>query len=540
MSNSIEIAQVTTSNSGQTARTPLVYNSMYADSAKPVQSVSAFMFNQSGASTLTTMADFNHTGTFALWRQNVASLNGSGSPGLWYPLPTGDNPSVQVAAVGDLTLNGYDDLALSFDDGRLLVLSPKDVNNVYADFNEAILKTALLKALAIGDFKGDGHREIAGITINASGGPAVAIYTVDPATLALTAATTQNLTPPADASAANPVTHISLARGRFNSAGHDQLAVTFATNSGSTIVEVIDFALNTLNPVEGPQLTPSTVQLSGGYLEVKTGQFAFPGNTYDQIVFHMSSPNGGGRFFQILSADPASLALTAHSGVTYDQFPCAAGIQVGNFDHRQADPSNPSQIQPNLNAQIAFTYCSGSPRPQNPNWDGYEGFTTNIYSADPGTLNLNANTPDSALFLGEDIWIQPGVAAELAPSVNFASTDLQGRSVILGEPTKISIDNTAQPSAVVGVPPMHVDFIDPGDGNGPRVFNVSVVPDSFYTTYNQENSSGYASSTTNTTSWSFGAKETASWGYDRRSRPRRFKGNRHVHRRAEAEWIAPE
>jgi hypothetical protein len=65
---------------------------------------------------------------------------------------------------------------------------------------------------------------------------------------------------------------------------------------------------------------------------------------------------------------------------------------------------------------------------------------------------------------------------------------------------------------VVGVPPMHVDFIDPGDGNGPRVFNVSVVPDSFYTTYNQENSTGYKSSITNTTSWSFGAKETASAG----------------------------
>ena len=65
---------------------------------------------------------------------------------------------------------------------------------------------------------------------------------------------------------------------------------------------------------------------------------------------------------------------------------------------------------------------------------------------------------------------------------------------------------------MIGVPPMHVDFIDPGDGNGPRVFNVSVVPDSFNTTYNQQNSSGYASSISNTTSWSFGTKETASAG----------------------------
>jgi hypothetical protein len=156
-------------------------------------------------------------------------------------------------------------------------------------------------------------------------------------------ATSFSLTMPQGVSASNPVTHVSMARGRFNSAGHDQLAVTFATNSGSSTVEVIDFALNTLNPVEGPQLTASTVAIPAGYLEVKTGQFAFPGNTYDQIVFHMSSESDGGRFFQILSADPTSLVLTAHSGITYDQFPCSIGIKVGNFDHRQTDPSDPSQ-----------------------------------------------------------------------------------------------------------------------------------------------------------------------------------------------------
>ncbi len=60
---------------------------------------------------------------------------------------------------------------------------------------------------------------------------------------------------------------------------------------------------------------------------------------------------------------------------------------------------------------------------------------------------------------------------------------------------------------------MHVDFIDPGDGNGPEVFNVSVVPDGFKSTYNQQNSTGYASTTTNAASWSFGAKETASVGF---------------------------
>jgi hypothetical protein len=62
---------------------------------------------------------------------------------------------------------------------------------------------------------------------------------------------------PSGVNASNPITYVSMARGRFNSAGHDQLAVTFNVNSGVPIVEVVDFALNTLNPVEGPQWTPA-------------------------------------------------------------------------------------------------------------------------------------------------------------------------------------------------------------------------------------------------------------------------------------------
>jgi hypothetical protein len=511
-SNNIEALQITTSNSQQSTRQPIIYNSSstsnwYADSAKPVFSFSAFMFNQPGASTLTTMGDFNHSGTFALWLQNVSALQGG--PGWWSPLATGDNPNVTSGAVADFTLDGYDDLALSFDDGRLLVLTPKDVNDVFANFNDSITKFDVFKALAAGDFEGDGRREIAGLSVQSDGSLKLEIYTVDPKSLTPTLASSLALTMPQNVSASNPINYVSMARGRFNSAGHDQLAVTFAANGGSPIVEIVDFKLNELTPIEGPQLTESGVAISAGFLEVKTGQFALPGNSYDQIVFHVSSTSNPGKFFHIISADPTSLALTAHSAVTYDQYPCAAGIQVGNFDHRQADSTH----QPNPNAQVALMYCGGPPPSTTYPENTYITFTMNIYSADPTTLNLLSATPDSAISLGSDIWINPAPDATNIVNVQFVSTDLQGRSVNLGEPTKITIDNTIQPSVVIGVPPMHVDFIDPGDGNGPRVFNVSVVPDGFKSSYNQQSSSSYASSTTNTTSWSFGAKETGSVGF---------------------------
>lgn len=54
------------------------------------------------------------------------------------------------------------------------------------------------------------------------------------------------------------------------------------------------------------------------------------------------------------------------------------------------------------------------------------GYTMNIYSVDPNTLNINVN-PDSALNLPDGSLN----TAFLEPLV-FVATDLQGRSVTLG------------------------------------------------------------------------------------------------------------
>jgi hypothetical protein len=159
-------------------------------------------------------------------------------------------------------------------------------------------------------------------------------------------------------------------------------------------------------------------------------------------------------------------------------------LQVGNFDHRQADPSNPGNTVPNPTPQIAFLYCNGSPYPDNPSWKNYNKLAMSIYNVDPTTFDISAN-PASQLDLGPGFFISPNAGET---SATFVATDLQGRSLVLSDPTKISISSSIQPTAVVGAPPMHVDFIDPGDGNGPRVFNVSVVPDGFQTTYNQQSS----------------------------------------------------
>src|SRR5207248_181366 len=108
------------------------------------------------------------------------------------------------------------DLALSFSHGgdlySLQVFTPNDINDISKGSRRGLLTGNPLNAIAAGDFNGDGRREIAGVNITSNGGITLAIYTVDPSSLAITQATSLVLTAPSDASAANPVTHVSLAR----------------------------------------------------------------------------------------------------------------------------------------------------------------------------------------------------------------------------------------------------------------------------------------------------------------------------------------
>ena len=502
------ILQVQTANSAQALNPTNLFPvdelaTFSSDASKPNLSFSAHMFNQPSASTLTTLSNFQKSGSFALWLQNVVGLQGG--PGWWSPLSPNDNPITTSGAVADFTGDGYDDLALSFADGRLLVLTPNDLNNVFANFKEAIVSVDMLSAIAAGDFKGDSHREIAGLNIQSNGSVKLEIFTVDPTSLTPTLATSLLLTMPSGVGPSNPITKVAMAKGRFNSAGHDQLAVTFATASGPTIVEIVDFAVNTLTPFEGPQLIASTTGVPAGYLQVQTGKFGLPSNPYDQIIFHMSSVSANSRFFEPITADSATLTLTAHSGVTYNQFPCAAGIAVGNFDNRLPDPTptNPNQTKPNLNSQIALLYCNNG-NPFNPNDTGFNSYSLNFYNVD-SNFNVPTN-PVSGLDLTNQLWFNTSVATPFA--VNLIATDLQGRSVTLGEPTKITVKSAAQPIAIIGVPPMHVDWISPTVAAAPMLTDVSYVWTGYNTTYQQENTTTNASTSTNTTSWSFGAAES--------------------------------
>ena len=97
--------------------------------------------------------------------------------------------------------------------------------------------------------------------------------------------------------------------------------------------------------------------------------------------------------------------------------------------------------------------------------------------------------------------------------------DLQGRSLRLGPPTKIKMSGHIQPSMVLGVPPMHVGYMRRSRGDEPSVVNVSVVPTNphstaevkdFNATYNFSASDTTKSTSTSTVGSTASTKESVS------------------------------
>ena len=151
---------------------------------------------------------------------------------------------------------------------------------------------------------------------------------------------------------------------------------------------------------------------------------------------------------------------------------CPDDLAVGNFDRMQH--SNPPQREPNLQLAVASAPCNATAHVQifdvNPLADPTQGFQVtgnNVYSF-------------------SDIL---GGVGRMA----LAAADLQGRSSRLGAPTKVTINNTTQPSTVIAMPPMHADFITAAGAKAPEVLNLSVVPEGFRTGYKHEGRSGSTS-----------------------------------------------
>lgn len=458
---------------------------LHSDASQGGQIFTTRMFDLPGSTVITPFYDYNFTKVLTLQLQN-------GDTRAYVPVfAAGHEPHFNSAAVGDLTGNGHDEFIVNFQDGSLIVATANDVANLQGGLRMVNTQVGNLDKVAIGDFNGDGQRDLAGLQIQSDGTLKLLIFTVDPATLAVTLVNETSLTLD---SANIPVQSLDMTAGRFNSAQHDQLAIAYGNTTAAAMARIVDFAANSFTPVEKSAYTVNA-NSTVGYLQIKTGKFGLPQNFADQLVYHMSSESADARFFQILTADETTLEITGHGSVSYAQLPCAFGIEVSNFNKLEADPADPTQTQPTLNDQVALFYCSA---------DSTIRPVLNIYSVDPAafTITIDSNTDLSSVFT-----ITP---SESLGRVFISAVDVQARSVVLGDPDVYEIVSSDQPSVVIGAPPMHVDFITPNSGTSPVLLNLSAIPGAFQTTYRTDTSDAHPHTDSQKTGWSFGAKETLS------------------------------
>ena len=403
--------------------------------------------------------------------------------------------SVDAAVMADFTGDGYADLVTlatsnqMFGGARIAVATAADVRNISAGltFGAATSVTpnpqifAFGTPITVGDFNGDGRPEIALVTCPQT--PcSVQIFAVDPNTLAVSNVSSIALPGLTSGTA-------SLAAGRFGATDHDQLVAAYQPASGNAIVATIDFDAS-LQP--SLKAVSQDITGSAGFFFVKAGRLDWF-SPYDYAVLV------GGDEIGILNFSSDG-KLTA--GIVGQPFvlngECVNDVAVGNFNNTKTNPEPPppTTIDPNLQiAVLTANKCDGG---------ASGGIAVTIYFLGPEFNLFRASTfdvPSNAM---------PPTSGGLYQ--NLAVGDLQGRSFALGPPAKVTVTGSVQPQVILGLPPMHIDFIQDADhlpNGAPTLLNLTAMPSKYFSQYDTEQNNSNQSSNKSTTSYTFSTKESA-------------------------------
>ncbi|MGH9838282.1 MAG: FG-GAP repeat domain-containing protein [Blastocatellia bacterium] len=416
-----------------------------------------------------------------------------------------------LAAVGDFNQDGYDDLLMAWSNTSAFPSNPKlcvatavDVNFPSKGFKfgpvYATVRQTGIRELAVGDFNGDRQPDIAHLSVGQGAQLDIATFAVDPATLAISEGGIAQLYTLASV-AVN--TALTMTPGKFTSAINQQIAVGFHIGSGQNFkVQIVDFDPQSLQPklmttFDVPDANNDPV------LKLKAGRLDWS-SPYDQIVWMSSLINAGTRL-EVLTVDPASLAVTMKANYVFDgdgdpnAVVFGRDIALGNFDHMQQSTADSTQKERDPNLQIAMI-----------------GLRVNRQNGQIGTLGVaildvseDLSTITTASYTGLD---QTFLDNQSLTEASIAAADLRGRSFRLGAGYKITVDHV-QPSVVLAAPPMHADYISPGLGKLATVLNLSLAPDAFNSKYEQTESTNASATQTGTTSSSFSGEEKISGSF---------------------------
>lgn len=293
------------------------------------------------------------------------------------------------------------------------------------------------------------------------------------------------------------VTEFFLEAGNFDGAvdaktgsvDAELMLVTSPTNTlGNLVVNAYDFSSSFLPTKSQSSLSFPTITNFGTgsfFREVRnttgSGQLDW-GGIQDQLVVAVTRCCGPDLspewVLSVITAD-ADLTLTEQNWLTKDMSYALPFLAIGRFD-----PPNLSGGATDFNQQIVVAV---SPFP-------YEG--------DPELRVYDIPDPSTSF--------TPRLASKRSDPVAglIRTGDSQGRSLVLGEPDIATVFSKA-PDAIVGLVPMHVDFITNPETGVLGVLNVTVFPDQYNAAYTLAQMSQSAGQRQSATSYTASTKESA-------------------------------
>ena len=259
---------------------------------------------------------------------------------------------------------------------------------------------------------------------------------------------------------------LAIVSGRFAGNGHDQLVIAYAGPVGDNVKLLsVDFDANG-KPIQNLNATYTftdatmqsfTNQQYGGAVWLAKGRFDWFSST-DQVAFTIAT--GGaqtGSRTGIASFD-STMDPTIHSQVYVPSSGqrCHFALAAGRYDHQQPNGAP----DPTLQLADITTDCGAS---GNMYLQIY-----NVQSAANYAISLVSSENIGQYYTGGTY---PATSGDVPTPIamSLGAGDLQMRSISLGPPEKATVTGHIQPDFVLGVPPMHVDWITPAGGSTPEV-----------------------------------------------------------------------
>lgn len=376
----------------------------------------------------------------------------------------------------------------------------------FYSFNHPGTAVPITGSIVAGDFNGDGKDEIALLLTD---NKTIVFYSVNRKTLTISQTNTLTL-PQAFGGGGG-----TLVAARFRNTTNAELVATGPVGGNLTI-----YSIQVTPNANHTGFTPTVVQthVRKGYPTYRT--IASPASilvplqtTNQQIVIGLIETPGAfieiGSFHSDFSYQHLSFSdLGADIGPPPDAVNLFS-FSVGNFDHQNGNNThNPAlqletYTQDAVNGAVALNIFNITPSQKS---DWLQGVSENFL--------LN----------------QSGIIATAS-----AVGDLQGRSLRLGSPEIVTIPQQIQPDIVLGLPPMHIDWVTPtiafqntalrpgcDTTTQPCLLNLTVLPSvpapsiGFQTGFNFVSNSDSQGSRKSTTSWGISVKNVAklkvTWG----------------------------